>query len=77
VSTTIDATFDGSVFRPSKPVELPPNTPVRLTVEAVQTKPDTPASFLRTTRALKLKGPPDWATNLDHYLYGGGDLGDK
>jgi predicted DNA-binding antitoxin AbrB/MazE fold protein len=34
--TTIDAMFDGEVFRPSQPVELKPNTPVKLTVEAAK-----------------------------------------
>jgi hypothetical protein len=34
MTTIIDATFDGEVFRPSQPVQLEPNTPVRLTVES-------------------------------------------
>jgi hypothetical protein len=28
-------------------------------------------SFLRTARSLDLDGPPDWAANIDKYLYGG------
>ena len=68
MSTTIEATFDGHVFRPTGPISLPPNTVVRLTVEPLSVEP---VSFLRTARSLNLEGPPDWATNLDAYLYGG------
>jgi len=67
MSKTIEATFDGQVFRPTGPISLPPNTPVRLTVEALPAKP---ASFLRTARSLNLEGPLDWASDLDAYLYG-------
>lgn len=65
--TEIEATFDGQVFRPTGPVSLPPNTKVRITIEPL---PDRPPSFLRMARSLNLEGPPDWATNLDSYLYG-------
>jgi len=70
MTTTIEATFDGSVFRPTKPISLEPNTPVLLTVETIPVKPSAPNSFLRTARGLNLQGPPDWAGNLDKYLYG-------
>jgi len=70
VSTTIDATFDGNVFRPAEPVSLAPNTPVRLTIQTLPVKSDKGASFLRTARSLNLEGPPDWASQLDKYLYG-------
>ncbi len=66
MATIIEATFDGKVFRPSGPVPLEPNTPVRLTIEAL---PAPPASFLDTALSLNLDGPPDWASNLDKYLY--------
>jgi hypothetical protein len=69
MSTTVDATFDGDVFRPSGPVPLSPNTQVRLTVEPVIST-ESPTSFLQTARELHLQGPPDWATNLDDYLTG-------
>jgi Protein of unknown function DUF104 len=35
MSTTIEATFDGQVFRPTSLVPLAPNTTVRLTIEAL------------------------------------------
>jgi hypothetical protein len=75
MSTTIEATFDGSVFRPIQPVLLTPNTTVRLTVETLPTESGPTTSFLRTARSLNLHGPADWASNLDEYLYseeGGG-----
>jgi len=73
--STIEAEFDGEVFRPIGPVSLPPDTTVRLTVETIPAEP--PKSFLEVAQSLNLEGPPDWASNLDHYLYGdrGGDAG--
>lgn len=70
MSTTIEATFDGSVFRPAGPVSLSPNTPVRLIVETLPEEARPTTSFLRTARELHLQGPPDWASHLDEYLYG-------
>lgn len=80
MSTTIDATFDGNVFRPTVPVELEPNTSVRLIVERIgeptaidsngSAPAETPKSFLRTAMSAKINGPPDWATNFREYLSG-------
>ena len=70
MSQTIDAVFDGSVLRPDKPLKLKANTRVRVTVEAIEKPVKAHRSFLRTAESLKLEGPPDWASNLDHYLYG-------
>jgi hypothetical protein len=72
---TIDATFDGEVFRPSQPVELEPNTKVKLTIEQPMPKLGEPYSFLKFCASLKLDGPPDWSANIDKYLYG--NLNDK
>jgi hypothetical protein len=70
MSATIEATFDGNVFRPTEPVALTPNTPVRLTVETLPADASSPTSFLNAARALHLQGPPNWAANFDDYLYG-------
>ncbi len=70
MADVILANFDGSVFRPTQPISLEPNTPVRLTVESLAPPPGQPASFLRTARSLQLEGPPDWASHLDKYLSG-------
>ena len=71
MSTVIEATFDGEVFRPSQPVPLEPNTPVRLAVETASPTPaPAPCSFLDTAISLKLEGPADWSANIDKYQYG-------
>jgi hypothetical protein len=67
---TLFALFDGSVFRPEQPIEFAPNTRVRMTIETISTvekhKSD---SFLRVARSLKIKGPRDWSSRLEYYLY--------
>jgi predicted DNA-binding antitoxin AbrB/MazE fold protein len=68
---TIEAVFDGKVLRPDDPLTLEPNTRVRITIETVESATDKITSFLHTARSLKLDGPPDWAANLETYLYGG------
>jgi hypothetical protein len=70
MTKTIDALFDGKVFRPTEPVALTPNTRVRMTIETLPSPESTAGSFLRTARTLNLDGPPDWSANLDEYLYG-------
>jgi len=67
----IEALFDGTVFHPTEPIALAPNTRVRLTIETVLPAEGKAPSFLRTARALNLEGPPDWSANIDEYLYGG------
>ena len=67
--TTIEATFDGTVFRPTEPVSLPPNTAVRLLVHSIAPKLGKPMSFLNTAKSLNLDGPADWSANVDKYLY--------
>ena len=70
MSKTLEAIFDGEVLRPDEPIELEPNTRVRLTIESVDTSEKQPQSFLRTARSLNLEGPSDWSERLDEYLYG-------
>ncbi len=69
MTKTIEAVFYGVTLRPDEPLELPPNTRVRLTIESPPTS-GTPKSFLRMARALALAGPRDWSSNLEAYLYG-------
>ncbi len=68
MSQTLDATFDGHVFRPDQPIELEPNTRVRITIERTSTSEKNSESFLRGARSLDIDGPRDWATRLDDYL---------
>ena len=66
---SIEAVFDGAALRPDEPLELPPNTRVRLTIESLPA-PAESKSFLQTARSLGLTGPRDWSSNIDTYLYG-------
>lgn len=77
MSQTLEATFDGQVFRPIQTVELEPDTRVELVVTVKPAPPEKAKSFLRTARALKLKGPKDFSSRLDDYLYGGANLDDE
>lgn len=72
MSQTVDAFYDGQVIRPTEPVNLEPNTRVRVRIERIEMHEEgdeKAASFLRTARALRLAGPPDWSARLDDYLY--------
>ena len=77
MSQTLDATFDGNVFRPDQPIKLEPNTRVRITIEPAPTSDVETESFLRVARSLNLDGPPDWSSRLDDYLYGGNGTADE
>jgi hypothetical protein len=77
MSQTLDAIFDGNVFRPDGPIQLEPNTRVRLTIEPATTSAPESESFLRVARSLNLDGPSDWSSRLDDYLYGRTDTSDE
>jgi hypothetical protein len=70
MSQTLEATFDGEVFRPAEAVELQPDTRVQLIVTVKPAVENKPTSILRVARSLRLSGPSDWSTRLDDYLYG-------
>ncbi len=65
---TMNATFDGKVLCPDKPIKIKPNTRVRITIETFDELPKT-QSFLHTAQSLKLDGPPNWSDQLEDYLY--------
>lgn len=71
MSQTLEAIYDGAVLRPVEPIELEPDTRVRVTIEKVDDADKPRKSFLETARSLKLEGPSDWSENLDDYLYHG------
>ena len=64
----IDATYDGTVIRPDKPLTLDANTRVRITVETIVEDRRPHRSFLRTAQALNLDGPADWSENFELYF---------
>lgn len=68
MTKTLEAVYDGQVLRPDEPLDLEPNTRVRVTIE-VEDGNKEPYSFLRTASSLNLEGPPDWSTRVDYYLY--------
>lgn len=78
MSLTIEATFDGEVFRPDEKVELEPNTKVKLQlVVKEKKKTGEPHSFIKYLRSVNIDAPADFATNIDDYLYGGKSLEDE
>jgi predicted DNA-binding antitoxin AbrB/MazE fold protein len=78
MSQTLEAVFDGTVFRPDKPVELQPNTRVQIVVtakSATEKKSQTLGEliddcFKDVPSEVMEKLPEDASLNLDHYLYG-------
>ncbi len=67
---TVHAIFDGKVLRPEEPLDLEPNTHVRIAIEIIEPVKPRTGSFLRTARSLRLKGPADWSARFEDYLYG-------
>jgi len=66
---SIEAIFDGEVFRPAEQVELEANTRVRLIFETLLINNSEGLPFLDMALQLELDGPPDWSLRLDEYLY--------
>ncbi len=89
----LDATFDGEVFRPDEPVDLASNTKVKVIVEDEAEEKKEPKklklvempkkgkgesyAFLKYLASVSIDAPPDYASNLDEYLYGGKSLDEK
>jgi hypothetical protein len=85
---TFDAHFDGENLRPEAPVALPQNVRLRVTVvesEAAENGGLFAPNVMKQSKDLfgnieaqfgLIDGPPDWAAELDHYLYGTPKRGD-
>jgi hypothetical protein len=67
MSVTLQATFDGEVFRPLEAVKLPANTRVYLMVSVNAS--DDEVSFLDVAESLKLEGPSDWSAGFEHLWF--------
>ena len=75
---TVDATFDGEVFRPNQSVDLEPETEVELTLKVKKAvKTGKPYSSLQFMASLNLDGPKDFSRNIDEYLYRGKPFDDE
>ena len=75
MTKTLEAVFDGEVLRPDEPLEILPNTRVRITLEvegeeAKERLEGEPYAFLRVASSLKLDGPSDFSERIEEYLYG-------
>jgi len=68
---TIEAVFDGKVFRPEGNVDLEPNRPYVLTVTEKKEKPAVSDAWsILGSLTGTVDAPEDWAQEHDHYLYG-------
>jgi hypothetical protein len=68
MTKTLHAFYDGKTLLPEEPLDLQPNTRVRITVETDSVPRAEPYSFLDTAQALRLEGPPDWSEKIKDYL---------
>ena len=66
----LEAVYDGEVLRPVQPLDMKPNTRLRITVETKEPEVKAKRSFLQTARSLELDGPTDWSSKIEDYLYG-------
>jgi len=69
MTTTLDAIYDGKVLRLDEPIQLAPNTRVRITIETSRPISKRKRSFLQTARSLNLRGLSDWSTRFEDYLF--------
>ena len=63
---SIEAIFDGEVFRPAEEVELEANTRVWLQFETAELQEQESLSFLDLASRLELDGPEDWSLRLNN-----------
>jgi hypothetical protein len=73
MARTITVVFDGEVFRPREPVDLPAHAEYRLTVEeskAGAEDEEMPEVFRRILGRARDLGVGDLAEQHDHYLCG-------
>ncbi len=68
MTKTLEATFDGKVLHPDEPLELAPDTRVRITIETTDESEKQSVSFLKTARTLNLEGPTDWSERFEGYI---------
>lgn len=66
---SIEAVFDGTVFRPVEEVDLNANTRVRLLFEVLKKETlleenSERLSFMDVALQLELDGPPDWSSRI-------------
>lgn len=65
--------FDGRVITPDEPVEIPVNTPLRISIEAAPTQASEDVNWARLldlASECAVEGPADLAELHDHYAHG-------
>lgn len=71
---TVTAHFDGRVFVPDGPVDLPVGQAVRIVVESAKELTESRPLAALAAALEQLPSDPDWpadgAAQIDHYLYG-------
>jgi len=71
MSKILTVTFDGSVLRPDKPLELEPNKRYLITIVSLDNNSSTADVWdVLEDLAGTVDAPDDWASQHDHYLYG-------
>ena len=74
MTQTIEAIYDGLVFRPDQPLQIDANTRVRIVVEEIPATSKRQTLCVSETAMLAATSgrhaPPISPTNIDHYLYG-------
>jgi hypothetical protein len=75
MTVAIRSHFDGKVFVPDEPVDLPTGQVVILHVEAAENGDTKPAKTGNAWDVLEahigsISAPADWAAETDHYLHG-------
>ena len=68
MSARVEAIFEDGRFRPLEPVDLQEGEHVQLTVASLRRQEVDPAADLSDLEVDT--GISDFATNIDHYLYG-------
>ncbi len=73
MSLILEAVYDGEVLRPIQPLDLEPNTRLRINVEVDEPEinPGVPSCKLLVRSTLE--GPSDWSARIEEYLYGDQD----
>lgn len=67
-----DANYDGHSLTPSQPLDLPAGSQVQFILLRPTTRRRPLAELAKLLEGVSSSGdlPPDYATQLDHYLYG-------
>lgn len=69
---TVTALFDGRALWPEEPIDVEPNTRVKLTLAVARERSGRKRKkqgFIETALSLKLDGPRDWSRRVEEYLY--------